>query len=97
MGTKALLGLSSTVFNRAYTFFGVESDDALIMRMCQIGLIYTIVSGLYSLLKPAPYGRYSSTSGGITSWIYGPTIKASVAWTVCVLFIRHLTYSIIGY
>jgi len=77
MSTKGLLG--GTVFDRAYGLFGVETDEALILRMCQIGLIYTVVVGLYSMLKPAPYGRYSATTG-ISSWIYGPPINAKLAW-----------------
>ena len=73
--------MSGTVFERTYSLFNVVNDEALIMKMCQIGLIYTVVVGLYSMLKPAPYGRYSSTTG-IASWVYGPPINAKIAWMV---------------
>jgi hypothetical protein len=78
MASKAL---SSTIFEGSYALFRVETDEALILRMSQIGLIYTVVVGLYSLLKPAPYGRYAATAG-IGKWIYGPSINSKLAWTV---------------
>ena len=73
--------LSGTLFQKTYSFFGVPTDEALIIRMMQIGLIYTVVVGFYGIIKPAPYGRYTGTTG-ISAWIYGPGLNARLSWMV---------------
>jgi len=79
MSTKLLI---STVFEGSYSLFGVEDDRSLVMRMSQIGLIYTILTGLYGLLKAAPYGKHSTNNTGISSWIFGPPVNAKIAWVI---------------
>jgi len=90
MSTKLLI---STVFEQSYALFGVEDDRGLILRMSQIGLIYTVLTGIYGVLRPAPYGKHSS-DGGVMSWIYGPLINAKLAWMVILLcYLRVFTFS----
>ncbi|ODM99565.1 3-oxo-5-alpha-steroid 4-dehydrogenase 2 [Orchesella cincta] len=73
--------LNGTPLEWMYTVFGVSNDSQLCTKMTNIGLVYTVVVGLYSVLFPAPYGRYSSSSTG-------PTINAKVAWMMqeCMAF-----------
>lgn len=77
MSTKLLL---PTFFEKSYDFFGVGDDKALIEKMCQIGLIYTVVVGIYTVFKAAPYGKHASE--GAFSWMYGPLISARLSWVV---------------
>lgn len=67
--------LNGTPLGTLYTVFGVNGDKELCARMTTIGIVYTVVVGLYSVFKPAPYGRYAKTN-------YGPTVNAKIGWIV---------------
>ncbi|CAL8110250.1 unnamed protein product [Orchesella dallaii] len=73
--------LTGTPLEWIYSVFGVSNDVQLCTKMTNIGLVYTIIVGLYSLLFPAPYGRYASSS-------FGPTINPKIAWMIqeCMAF-----------
>lgn len=67
--------LSGTPLGTLYTVFGVNGDKELVARMTTIGIVYTIVVGLYSVFKPSPYGRYAQTT-------FGPAVNAKIGWIV---------------
>ena len=87
MSTKLLI---STLFEKSYVLFGVEDDRALILKMSQIGLIYTVLTGIYVVFMAVPYGKHSS-GGDAFSWIYGLPINAKLAWIVSTLQYKALT------
>lgn len=72
--------LQGTIFSRVYSLFRVSGDEALIYRMTLIAIIYTIVVGIVSIIKPIPYGKHSTqksfTMSARASWIVS-------YWSIC--------------
>lgn len=66
--------LQGTVFSWVYGLFRTSGDEELINRMTLIAIIYTIVVGLISILKPVPYGKHSTEQRF--------TMSARAAWIV---------------
>lgn len=68
-----VLILEGTVFSRVYSLFRVTGDEELINRMTLIAMLYTIVVGFVSIVKPIAYGKHSTknsfTMSARTSWI----------------------------
>ncbi|CAL8110251.1 unnamed protein product [Orchesella dallaii] len=65
--------LTGTPLEWVYPVFGVSNDEELCTKMGNIGMVYTIIAGLYFLLFPMPYGRYASGN-------YGPTMNPKIGW-----------------
>lgn len=74
--------LQGTLFSWAYNFFRISGDEELIYRMTLIAIVYTVVVGIFSIFKPAPYGRYCGEQAGFT-------ISATTSWIVS-LFIQYI-------
>jgi len=67
--------LEGSLFDTVYTFFGAQSDNELIYKMSCCATLGTIVTGIFTALQPAPYGKFSK------SWT-GPSINAKLAWLI---------------
>jgi len=67
--------LKGTIWSSMYTAMGIHQDIPLCDWMANIGLVFTLVAGSYTIYQPAPYGRYSDSR-------FGPTMSTKLAWII---------------